>query len=266
MPVLCSLHTRALFPLVVVLLTSACGGSAAAGKGMSSATEASDRPVLEPYKIVFAMRGHERDFRVCFMKSPNQRGMARVVFEVDAEGVVTRSDLDESTIGKNEVDSCLLQQTEALRFGSLRQPVRGSWTFVFRLAEPLSDKERAELLSKAEEEDADENAEQDEPSVVVESSSPGRLDVHQIEETIEVGFPLFARCYRDALNRRDRKGGSAKFRLAIDSEGRVESLSDAGSKMSDALAVDCIAEGFYAMNFPAPRGGPVSATYRLELD
>ncbi len=261
-----ALRTCTLLPFVVALLTGACGGPAASGPGRSTAARASDRPELDPSKIVFAMRGHERDFRVCFMKSPNRRGTARVAFEVDAEGVVTRSVLDESTIGTSEVESCLLQQTEALRFGSLRVPGRGSWTFVFRLAEPLSQEDRAELLSKAEDNDADENAEQDEPSVVVESSSQGRLEVHQIEETIEVGFPLFARCYRDALNRRDRKGGSVKFRLAIDSEGRVASLSDEGSKMPDPLAVDCIAEGFYAMKFPAPAGGPVSATYRLELD
>ena len=74
------------------------------------------------------------------------------------------------------------------------------------------------------------------------------------------------RAYFDALNRRDKVGGSVKFRLAIDERGRVTQLQDAGSKMPDPLAVDCIAEGFYAMNFPAPSGGSVSALYQLRLN
>ncbi|HSC89691.1 MAG TPA: AgmX/PglI C-terminal domain-containing protein [Polyangiaceae bacterium] len=245
---------------------TACGGGASTQAPSAVAPVPSERARLEPNKIVYAMRGHERDFRICFMRSPQTRGTVKVAFDVNDQGVVEGSRVVGSTLQASAVESCLLERTDELRFGSLRAPQQGEWTFVFRLVEPMEDREKQAFVDrkqKASRAEVDANAEQDQPSVVIES---GSLEVHQIEETVEVGFPLFARCYRDALNRRDRLGGSVKFRLDIDEQGRVQRLSDVGSEMPDPLAVDCIAEGFYAMNFPVPSSGSASALYRLELD
>jgi hypothetical protein len=254
--------------LVVGLLGSlvaACGASSSPTQSPNAvAASAPERASLDASKIVFAMRGHERDFRVCFFQAPNTRGTVRVAFDVDESGVVEEARLVDSTIQRDGVESCLLARTKDLRFGNQRKPGRGLWTFVFRLVEPMADEDKAALAKKkqaAAKKDA--HAEEDEPAVVVEG---GGLDERQIAETVEVGFPLFARCYRDALNRRDRMGGSVRFRFSIDESGKIAKLDDLGSEMPDPLAVDCIAEGFYAMNFPAPTDAPVSAVYRLELD
>lgn len=245
-----------ILPILALPLLVACGKNASTSSAAPpSSGSAAEIDELEPVKVVFALRGHELDFRRCFFRAPHERGLVKVEFEVDEEGVVRRADLEEATIDHAEVRSCLLERTRALRFGSLRAPAQGRWTFVFQLAEPSSIGEPNDVASP-----------EDEPSVVVESSSRGQLSAGEIEETVHVGYPLFARCYRDALNRRERRGGTIRFRLVVGEEGRLAQVSDAGSRLPDPLAVDCIAEGFYAMQFPAPSGGSVSALYRIELE
>jgi hypothetical protein len=43
-------------------------------------------------------------------------------------------------------------------------------------------------------------------------------------------------------------------------------VQDAGSVLPDPFAVDCMAEAFYAIDFPKPKGGAVIIRYGLDFD
>jgi hypothetical protein len=83
---------------------------------------------------------------------------------------------------------------------------------------------------------------------------------------VEAGYPLFARCYRDGVSRNDTLGGTLRLHFTISASGSVSEVSDGGSDLSDRQVVDCVAEGFYALRFPAPEHGAVSVLYRIRFD
>lgn len=246
--------------LLLVGFVSACGGDAKRPPESAPVeTASSGRPSLDPAKVVFAMRGAEKDYRKCFFQAPGSRGSVQTAFEVGSNGAVERASVERATLDRPEVTDCLLRRLRDQRFGELSQASSGSWTFVFRLVDPIEPKEFERRIAAEEEKDP-------EPGIQLDASSSGSLTVEQIEETVHARYPLFARCYRDSIRRREDAGGVIRFRIVIAEDGRVRELDDAGSIMPDPFAVDCIAEGFYAMSFPHPSGGPVTATYRLELD
>lgn len=246
-----------LLALACVCWLSGCGSSsrpaADAGTGKTEADA-----WLDPIVVVTGMRGSEDDYRRCFMRAMNERGLVETEFQVGSRGEVVGLEVVRSTIGRADVAECLTTEMRKRRFESAGREAKGRWTFVFRLTDPIEKKEYEKRLElESEREDAE--------GVVVDATSSGRLPVERIEETVTAAYPLFARCYRDAISRSGRAGGILRLRLVIGSQGRLVELGDAGTVLPDPYAVDCIAESFYAMRFPEPNGGTVQANYRLEF-
>jgi hypothetical protein len=217
------------------------------------------REQLEAEKVWFALRGSENDFRKCFMRSMNSRGLVETRFEMSDRGEVEKVEALRSTIDRKDVVDCVEQRLLAHNFGLQDGPKWGKWTFVFRLAEAIPDsKYKARLQRERHREPLD--------GVVVDPSSPGTLDPGRIEGRVAVKYPLFAGCYRASLDRRGRFQGVLRLRLDIDARGSVLNVQDGGSVMPDPFAIDCIAEGFYAMEFPKPELGAVHVRYRLDFE
>jgi len=204
------------------------------------------------------MRGSEGDYRRCFMRAMNERGVVATEFQIGARGEVTDLQIVRSTIARADVAECLSTQLRQHHFESGGSRARGRWTFVFRLTDPIEDAEYERRLEKEEERD-------DDQGVAIDPRSSGRLEASSIEETVLTAYPLFARCYRDAISRSGRAGGILRLRLVIGETGHLLEVEDGGTVLPDPYAVDCMAEGFYAMKFPEPEGGRVQANYRLDL-
>jgi hypothetical protein len=98
---------------------------------------------------------------------------------------------------------------------------------------------------------------------VIEPSSSGSMSTDDIDNVVEAGYPLFARCYRDGVSRNNTLDGTVRLHFAISPSGAVSEVSDGGSDLSDRQVVDCIAEGFYALRFPEPQHGQVNVLYRI---
>lgn len=252
--------------IVFVLPTLGCGSAQTAGPEPLDAPPASAparaakvRQWLDPIKVVYAMRGNERQYRSCFMRAMSARGFVQTRFDVDAEGKVERVEVGRNTLGRDDVADCLVEKLQEEKFDGTGEPVRARWTFVFRLVDPIEPKTLAKRLKK-------ERRLARSRGIRIEPSSVGTLDESDIEETTIAGYPLFARCYRDAIGRREQAGGILRFRLLIDESGDLREVKDAGTLLPDPFAVDCIAEGFYAMTFPKPAGGSVEAIYQLDVE
>lgn len=214
---------------------------------------------MDPKKVVFAMRGNEGDYRKCFMRAMGSRGVVQTRFAITQKGTVSDIDVVRSTIGPQHVVDCLRGHLQKQHFGRQEGPKKGRWTFVFRLTDPIDDNEFKAKLREAQASDK-------EAAVQIHPESMGSLDPDELEDSALAGYPLFARCYRDSISRRTVSGGVLRLRLVIDDSGQVSEVGDAGTVFPDPYAVDCIAEGFFAMNFPKPRGGPVEAYYRLDFE
>jgi len=241
---------------IFALSLGAC--SASSRPTEDAASQTSSESWLDPVAVVSGMRGSEDDYRRCFMRAMNERGIVETEFQVGSHGDVVGLEVVRSTIGRPDVAECLASELRKRRFESAGREAKGRWTFVFRLTDPIEKREYEKRLEKESERD-------DANGVAVHASSRGRLEEERIEETVAAAYPLFARCYRDAISRSGRAGGILRLRLVIGAEGRVVELGDAGTVLPDPYAVDCIAEGFYAMRFPEPNGGTVQADYRLEF-
>lgn len=218
-----------------------------------------ERAAADPAKIVFSMRGSEADFRKCFMRAIGSRGYVKTAFLLDADGRVEDSTVTASTIGAPQVSDCIKTELAEKRLGGGGSPERGEWTFVFRLTDPIPDDEFEKRLEK-------EQKKQPTDGVSIAPGSAGQLDPYDIEQHVAAKYPLFARCYRDSIKRLEAAGGILRLRFSITPTGQVENVEDAGSVMPDAYAVDCVAEGFYAMTFPAPSGGAADVLYRLDFE
>lgn len=193
------------------------------------------------------------------MRAMQDRGVVQTRFDVDADGAVERVHVDRNTLGRDDVAECLTTQLKEQTFKATGAPAQGRWTFVFRLIDPIEPKKLAQRLKKERKLSKD-------GGVRIEPSSTGTMAASDIEETTLAGMQLFARCYRDAIQRREQPTGILRFRLLIDEQGHLRELDDAGTLLPDPFAVDCIAEGFYAMDFPKPEGGSVEAHYRLDFE
>jgi len=225
----------------------------------SPATANTKRVELAATDIVTRLRGNETDLRRCFFANPSLRGAARFSWKVDTEGKVHSVRREASTLADERVEACLAKRLSEIDFGDFAEPASARWTFVFRLVDPPAQSKHRSRASKH-------AASENERGLVIEPSSPGTLPSDAIDNVVAAGYPLFARCYRDGVNRNDSLGGTLRLRFAISPSGRVTEVSDGGSDLSDRQVIDCIAEGFYALRFPQPEHGQVNVLYKIAFE
>jgi hypothetical protein len=263
----------------LVVLVAGCGGAepepkvphapkqVAIAKHKRKVKARKKLPRLDADKVVQAIRGNEVELRKCFFRAPSVRGSIHVTWQVDAEGSVHEPVLEASTVDNRDVEGCLVERVSELRFGELEKPAAAEWTFVFRLAEPPDPKEekrRAKALKKKAKRERYRDS--DEPGVRIERGSPGWLEPGKIDDVVQFRYPLFARCYRDGIERHEDLKGAMRLRLVIDEEGRVDQVLDRNSDLPDRMVIDCVAESFYSMRFPKPQRGSVHVLYGVEFD
>jgi hypothetical protein len=250
------------------LCIASCGGSgvppaapdgAASEQGPTTPGRKAKHVELAASDVVQRLRGNEADLRRCFFSNPSLRGAARFSWQLDLEGKVHGVRRESSTLGDSRVEECIGQRLSEIDFGDFAEPTSARWTFVFRMVDNQSKSKRGQHASKH-------KPQQDERGLVIEPSSPGSLSSDEIDNVVEAGYPLFARCYRDGVSRNDTLGGTLRLRFTIAPSGSVSQVSDGGSDLSDRQVVDCIAEGFYALRFPEPTHGEVSVLYRIVFD
>jgi hypothetical protein len=150
-----------------------------------------------------------------------------------------------------------------VRFDPREKPARARWTFVFRLVEPIKD--HSGHIKRASRRDRD-RAENADRGVELEKGSPGSLDLAAVDDVVESGYPLFARCYRDGVQRNSNLDGAVRLRFVVGESGHVSAVEDGGSDLTDRQVIDCVAEGFYALRFPEPQRGDAHLVYRIHFD
>lgn len=259
------------FPAVavsIVFAVSACGSSPPPSAASPEHAEAETSvaveepkarlPELPPAEVVHHLRGNEGDLRRCFFANPNVRGAVRFAWKLDVTGKVHGIHRESSTLSDSRVESCLSERVSEIRFGDLEKPSIARWTFVFRLVDPAPKSKSGRVTSKKRKASAG-----DERGLQIDPSSAGVLPADAIDNVVEAGYPLFARCYRDGVNRDSSLDGTVRLHFVVGSGGAVSEVSDRGSDLSDRQVVDCIAEGFYALRFPEPQHGTVQVLYRL---
>ncbi len=91
------------------------------------------------------------------------------------------------------------------------------------------------------------------------------LDPAAIERVIRQNFGSFRRCYEEYISqiRCPNLQNRVTVSFVIGRDGSVRSAVDAGSELPDGRAVACIVGAMAALNFPAPKGGPVTVTYPI---
>jgi hypothetical protein len=258
-----ALATRLAFSTVSLEML-ACGGARPPRAAPESAApeeaavNAKHKPTLtlSASDVVQRLRGNETDLRRCFFANPSLRGAARFSWQLDTEGKVHRVRREASTLDDARVESCIAQRLTEIDFGDFAEPASARWTFVFRLVDPPAKHGQHPKHQSSD----------DERGLSIDPSSPGTLSSDAIDNVVEAGYPLFARCYRDGVSRNDTLGGTLRLHFTISPSGSVSEVSDGGSDLSDRQVVDCVAEGFYALNFPAPEHGAVSVLYRIRFD
>lgn len=250
---------------------ASCAGSAPAPAqaapvepAASSQRSAAKKGVeLSAGDVVQRLRGNETDLRRCFFANPSVRGLARFTWQLDVEGKVHGVRREASTLGDSRVEACIGERLGEIHFGDLAQPATARWTFVFRLMEPQAKpkaRHRASRSSKRRQAPADDRG------LVIDPSSAGVLDSDAIDNVVEAGYPLFARCYRDGVSRNNDLGGNIRLHFVVSPSGSVSDVSDGGSDLTDRQVVDCIAEGFYALRFPPPERGGVGVLYHIRFE
>jgi hypothetical protein len=215
---------------------------------------------LPAAEVLQHLRGNETELRRCFLANPNQRGALRFSWKVDVTGKVHGIRREPSTLNDPRVEACLRERVSEIHFGDLDQPATARWTFVFRLVDPArSPAGRAARKRRR-------GPVSDERGLVIEPNSAGELAADAIDNVVEAGYPLFARCYRDGISRDNDLGGTVRLHFVVEPTGAVSEVSDGGSDLTDRQVVDCIAEGFYALRFPEPQHGTVHVLYRLGFE
>jgi|SRR6478735_4403593 len=251
----------------VFLAVSACGSTptpapaSPAPAHVEAKAEASQPkarlPELPPADVVHHLRGNEAELRRCFFANPSLRGAVRFAWKLDVTGKVHGIHRESSTLSDPRVESCLSERVSEIRFGDLEKPSTARWTFVFRLVDPPPKKAGRSAVKKRK------TTASDERGLQIDPNSAGVLAPDAIDNVVEAGYPLFARCYRDGVNRDSSLDGTVRLHFVVGSAGAVSEVSDQGSDLSDRQVVDCIAEGFYALRFPEPQHGSVRVLYRL---
>jgi hypothetical protein len=238
--------------------TGAKGPARSPEKTQEIGEELPERTAMDPAKLSYALRGQEDSFRKCLMRAIDRRGKVTLRFGVDSAGAVNDTQVSHSTIAHAAVEQCLMTELSSVKFGPQATATENSFTFVFRLTEPLNENTRKRLLKQADKEAPD--------AIKLLPASRGTMDLDHIAEIVQARYPLYAHCYRDSILRRGESRGVVRFRLHIDSTGKVAELEDAGSVLPDPFAVDCMAEAFYLMEFEPPTDGPVVLRYSMGLE
>jgi hypothetical protein len=253
-------------------LLSGCGGTtpnaeSAEDEPSLRAASGKDTPApkeeLTASEVVIKLRGNETDIRRCFFANPSARGSLSLSWNVNTEGRIERLKRERSTLSDSRIEQCLGEKLYDVRFEPREKPARARWTFVFRLVEPQKD--RAGRVKKLSRRDRD-RAEDGDQGVQLEKGSPGLLDLAAVDDIVESGFPLFARCYRDGVQRNSNLDGAVRLRFVVGESGHVTVVEDGGSDLTDRQVIDCVAEGFYALQFPEPQRGDAHLVYRIHFD
>lgn len=259
--------------LLAALFASACGGgstpSPATAEGETEATEvAADKTPtagseLTAGEVVIKLRGNETDIRRCFFANPSARGTLSLSWRVNTEGRIERLKRERSTLSDPRIEQCLGEKLYDVRFDPRAEPARARWTFVFRLVDLPRDRPggKSKKLTRRDRE----RAQDSEQGVQLEQGSPGTLDLAAVNNVVESGYPLFARCYRDGVLRNSNLDGAVRLGLVVGVEGQVVAVEDRGSDLTNRQVVDCVAEGFYALQFPEPRRGDAHLVYRIHF-
>lgn len=253
--------------LCLALLPLGCGAASlpaeSEGHGAGASGSAQARlPELTPREVVIKLRGNETDIRRCFFANPGARGALSLSWRVSSEGRVERLRRERSTLSDPRVEQCLAEKLREIRFDPRAEPARARWTFVFRLVDLPRDRPGRKQPSKRDRA----RARDSEQGVQLERDSPGTLDLAAVDDVVEAGYPLFARCYRDGVLRDSGLNGAVRLRLVVGETGRVTAVEDKGSDLTDRQVVDCVAEGFYALRFPEPARGDAHLVYRIHFD
>jgi hypothetical protein len=253
-----------------VLLLSACGGvpsvaspdDAAVAQGGDNASGRAPSE-LTASEVVIKLRGNETDIRRCFFANPSARGTLSLSWQVNTDGRIERLKREHSTLSDPRIEQCLGEKLYDVRFDPRAEPARARWTFVFRLVDPPKDARGRKR--RVTERDRDRAAAADQ-GVQLEKGSPGVVDLGAVDNVVESGFPLFARCYRDGVQRNSNLDGAVRLRFVVGEDGLVRTVEDGGSDLTDRQVVDCVAEGFYALRFPEPKRGDAHLLYRIHFE
>ena len=262
--------------LIASLSLACCGGSGsaspqsaddqAAGSAQNDRDEKTGASLeeLTAHEVVIKLRGNETDIRRCFFANPSARGTLSLSWRVNTEGRIERLKRERSTLSDPRIEQCLGEKLYDVRFDPRAAPARARWTFVFHLVDLPRDRP-GQKHKKLTRRDRD-RAEDSDSGVQLERSSPGTLDLAAVDNIVESGFPLFARCYRDGVQRNSNMDGAVRLRFVVGEEGQVTAVEDRGSDLTDRQVVDCVAEGFYALRFPEPARGDAHLVYRIHFD
>jgi hypothetical protein len=255
-----------------LLFVNACGGAtpgaetpeaelSPASATLKGAPQPKDE--LTASEVVIKLRGNETDIRRCFFANPSARGSLSLSWNVNVEGRIERLKRERSTLSDSRIEQCLGEKLYDVRFDPREKPAHARWTFVFRLALPKKD--RSGRVRKLSRRDRD-RAEDSDQGVQLEKGSPGVLDLAAVDDVVNSGFPLFARCYRDGVQRNSKLDGAVRLRFVVGEAGQVTVVEDGGSDLTDRQVIDCVAEGFYALRFPEPQRGDAHLVYRIHFD
>lgn len=263
---------RALTCITLIGL-GACGGAAHEAASADDADEHAEaaahrkrrapKEELTASEVVIKLRGNETDIRRCFFANPSARGTLSLSWHVDADGRVQHLKREHSTLTDARVEQCLAEKLSDVRFDPRADTARARWTFVFRLVEPPKDARGRKKRPSKRDRDRAEAADR---GVELEKGSPGTVDLSAVDDVVESGYPLFARCYRDGVQRNSNLDGAVRLRFVVGESGLVTTVEDGGSDLTDRQVIDCVAEGFYALRFPEPQRGNAHLVYRIHFD
>lgn len=251
--------------LVLVTNVWSCGGAQAPAKHSVSSTESSKSAaeLLPPLTVLQRLRGSEAERRACFgISGKASDGFVKLAWDIDVEGKVGEVAVEGSSVHDRAIEACLSAEVMKLDYGPRQAPARARWTFVHQLPK-MPGVDAAGAKRKKAKKRPKQKPEEEVAGVSIEEASPGSLDLQRIEDIVHAGFPLFAYCYRAGLERDPKLGGLVRLRFVIDDEGAVMGVMDSGSEFEDRSTLDCMAEGIFALSFPAPTGGDVRVQYRI---
>lgn len=218
---------------------------------------------MPPLTVLQRLRGSEADRRACFAASGQSTdGFVKLVWDIGVDGKVKDVAIEGTSVNDRAIETCLSDEVAKLDYGPRDAPARARWTFVHQLPRMPGVGADAGERRKAKKKPK-QNRDEEVAGVSIEAASPGSLDLQRIEDIVHAGFPLFAYCYRAGLERDPELGGLVRLRFVIDEEGAVMGVMDSGSEFDDPSTLDCMAEGIFALSFPAPTGGDVRVQYRI---
>jgi hypothetical protein len=266
------LRVRSLFAGFGLSLLVACGAAEPEMRKGPEAPTASTparrarraaRPELDPAQIVFSLRGREQEFDAC---APGSEGVVQVSWRVSASGAPRQTKIVHSTLADPKAAECVRSKVGELRFPSTGRSSSARWTFVFGLERGAASNLASQPKNRRRGRKAKARARAAEPGLSIDAASPGFLEPARIESVVQSGFRLYAHCYRDGLARDPALGGAVRLKFVIDGRGAVERVTDVGSDLPDQRVINCVAQGFFALEFPKPERGSVHVLYRIQFD